>query len=88
MLRQPPWLVMSVFGLVLGCTSPSPGETTANTSPAEPTTTSAGTTSPESFVDLAGQWETERFVRLSGDVFENIPGELQREAWSIVPQAD
>lgn len=88
MLRQRRWLIVSVLSLVLGCTSPSPEGTTATTSPEEITTTLAGTTTTrESLVDLAGEWETERFVRLSGDVFQNIPEELQREAWSIVPQA-
>jgi hypothetical protein len=89
MWRPGRWLVMPVLGLVLGCTSSSPEGTTATTSLEELTTTLAGTTTTtESPVDLAGEWETERFVRLSGDVFQNIPEELQREAWTIVPQAN
>ena len=89
MWRQRRWLVMTVLGLVLSCTSPSPEGTTVTTSLEELTTTLAGTTTTtESLVDLAGEWETERFARLSGDVFENIPEELQREAWTIGPLTD
>jgi hypothetical protein len=88
-MRQQRWLVVSILGLLLGCTPASPEGTTFTTSPEELTATSAGTTAAtHSIVDLAGRWETQRFVRISGDVFENIPEELQREAWSIVPQAD
>jgi hypothetical protein len=31
MLRQQRWLIVSVFGLVVGCTSPSPEEATPTT---------------------------------------------------------
>jgi hypothetical protein len=81
--RRHPWILLLVPGLIIGCASRTT-EISADGSAADEATSSMS----ESIVDITGGWETERYVRLSGDVFANIPGELQRESWSIRPQSD